>query len=72
MVTVALFVRLEAKPGKEPEVEKFLKGGLPIVEGEPATSSMASSRARQTLFLTLATSSANSAEECVCHQIERP
>jgi len=37
MVTVALFVRLEAKPGKEPEVEKFLKGGLPIVEGEPAT-----------------------------------
>ncbi len=37
MVTVALFVRLDAKPGKEPEVEKFLKGGLPIVEGEPAT-----------------------------------
>jgi quinol monooxygenase YgiN len=37
MVTVALFVRLEAKPGKEPEVEKFLKGGLAIVEGEPAT-----------------------------------
>jgi quinol monooxygenase YgiN len=37
MVTVALFVRLEAKPGKEPEDEKFLKGGLPIVEGEPAT-----------------------------------
>ncbi len=37
MVTMALFVRLEAKPGKEPEVEKFLKGGLAIVEGEPAT-----------------------------------
>jgi len=37
MVKVALFVRLEAKPGKEAEVERFLKDGLPIVEGEPAT-----------------------------------
>jgi quinol monooxygenase YgiN len=37
MVTVALFVRIEAKPGKEAAVEKFLKGGLQIVEGEPAT-----------------------------------
>src|SRR5260370_37981710 len=37
MVNVALFVRLEAKPGKEAEVEAFLKGGLAIVEGEPAT-----------------------------------
>lgn len=37
MVTVALFVELEAKPGKETEVEKFLRGGLAIVEQEPAT-----------------------------------
>jgi quinol monooxygenase YgiN len=37
MVTVALFVRLEAKPGKEAEVERFLRGGLPIVQEEPAT-----------------------------------
>jgi quinol monooxygenase YgiN len=37
MVKVALLVRLEAKPGKEAEVESFLRGGLPIVEGEPAT-----------------------------------
>jgi quinol monooxygenase YgiN len=37
MVKVALFVRLEAKPGKEKEVESFLKGGLPIVMEEPAT-----------------------------------
>ena len=37
MVKVALFVRLEAKPGKEKEVESFLLGGLPIVEEEPAT-----------------------------------
>ncbi len=37
MVRAALFVRLEAKPGKEKDVEMFLKGGLPIVEQEPAT-----------------------------------
>ena len=37
MVTVGLFVRLEAKHGKEAEVEKFLKGGLAIVEEEPDT-----------------------------------
>jgi quinol monooxygenase YgiN len=37
MVTVALYVRLEAKPGKATEVEAFLRGGLAIVEEEPAT-----------------------------------
>ena len=37
MVTVALFVRLEAKPGKEAEVESFLRSGLPLVQAEPAT-----------------------------------
>ena len=37
MVTVALLVRLEAKPGKEAEVESFLKSGLAIVEDEPDT-----------------------------------
>ena len=37
MVKVALFVRLEAKPGKEEEVAEFLRGGLAIVEQEPAT-----------------------------------
>jgi quinol monooxygenase YgiN len=36
-VNVGLFVRLEAKPGKEKDVEQFLNGGLPIVEDEPAT-----------------------------------
>lgn len=34
---VALFVRLEAKPGKEEEVARFLSGALPIAEDEPAT-----------------------------------
>jgi quinol monooxygenase YgiN len=37
MVKVALFVRLEAKPGKEKEVEDFLLDGLPLVQQEPAT-----------------------------------
>jgi quinol monooxygenase YgiN len=30
-------VRLEAKPGKEADVESFLRGGLPVVQEEPAT-----------------------------------
>lgn len=37
MVTVALYVRLEAKPGKEAEVESFLNSGLVLVEEEPET-----------------------------------
>ncbi len=37
MVKVALLVRLEAKPGKEAEVESFLNSGLALVEAEPAT-----------------------------------
>lgn len=37
MVSAALFGRMEAKPGKEKEVEEFLRGGLPIVQEEPAT-----------------------------------
>jgi hypothetical protein len=36
-VHVALWVRLDAKPGKEKEVADFLRGGLAIVQGEPAT-----------------------------------
>jgi quinol monooxygenase YgiN len=36
-VNVALYVLLKAKPGKEAEVAEFLKGGLPLVEAEPAT-----------------------------------
>jgi quinol monooxygenase YgiN len=36
-VTEALFVRLEAKRGKEAEVEEFLRNGLQIVQEEPAT-----------------------------------
>jgi quinol monooxygenase YgiN len=37
MVKTALLVRLEAKPGKEADVEQFLRGGLSVVQQEPAT-----------------------------------
>lgn len=37
MTTVGLYVRLEAKPGREADVANFLKGALPLVEAEPAT-----------------------------------
>ncbi len=37
MVDVGLFVRLESKPGREEEVEDFLRGGLAVVQEEPAT-----------------------------------
>ncbi|MBA3260523.1 MAG: antibiotic biosynthesis monooxygenase [Gemmatimonadales bacterium] len=37
MVTKALLLRLEAKRGKEAEVEQFLNDGLPIVQEEAAT-----------------------------------
>jgi quinol monooxygenase YgiN len=37
MVTVGLLIRLQAKPGQESEVEKFLGSAGPIVEQEPAT-----------------------------------
>ena len=34
---LALWVRLEAKPGKEKEVESLLRAGLSLVEQEPGT-----------------------------------
>ncbi len=37
MVKVALYVRLEAKAGKEEDVVKFLNSGLALVQEEPAT-----------------------------------
>jgi hypothetical protein len=37
MNQVALLVTLQARPGKEAEVEGFLKSALPLVEAEPGT-----------------------------------
>ncbi|HEY7834382.1 MAG TPA: antibiotic biosynthesis monooxygenase [Ktedonobacterales bacterium] len=50
MVAVALLVRLEAKPGKEAEVEQFLRGGQAIVQGEPATTAWFAVRMGPTTF----------------------
>jgi len=37
MSRCALLARLEAKSGKEEEVERFLRGALPLAEAEPGT-----------------------------------
>ena len=37
MVKKSLWVELNAKPGKESEVEAFLKSGLALVDAEPLT-----------------------------------
>ncbi len=37
MVKLALYVRLEAKPGREADVENFLRSGLPLVQAEDGT-----------------------------------
>jgi quinol monooxygenase YgiN len=50
MVTVALLVRLEAKPGKEADVESFLRGGLALVQEEPATTAWFALRLGPTTF----------------------
>ncbi len=50
MVKVALFVKLEAKPGKEADVENFLRGGLSVVQGEPATTAWFAIRMNPSTF----------------------
>jgi quinol monooxygenase YgiN len=50
MVTVALLVRLEAKPGKEDEVENFLRGALPLAEQEPGTTAWFALRIGRSTF----------------------
>jgi quinol monooxygenase YgiN len=39
MTKYALYVPLEAKPGKEKEVAEFLRSALPLVNAEPGTKS---------------------------------
>lgn len=50
MVKVGLLVRLEAKPGKEKDVDAFLRGGLSIVEAEPGTVTWFATRLGPTTF----------------------
>ena len=37
MVSLAIYASMEAKPGKEAEVEAFLRSAVPLVEAEPGT-----------------------------------
>ena len=50
MVKVGLYARLEAKPGKEEEVGKFLAGALPLAENEPATTAWFAIRMSHSTF----------------------
>src|SRR5215216_3281598 len=50
MVKVALYVQLEAKAGKEDEVERFLNSGLALVEEEPETTVWFALRMGQSTF----------------------
>src|SRR5215472_7219678 len=50
MVNLALLVRMEAKPGKEEEVAAFLKGALPLVQAEPATTAWFAIRLTKSTF----------------------
>jgi quinol monooxygenase YgiN len=49
-VHMALAVKLEAKPGKEKEVEAFLKSGLALAQQEPATTAWFALRFGPTTF----------------------
>ncbi len=48
--STALFVRLEAKPGKEAEVARFLVGALPLVQVEVGTTAWFALRFGPTSF----------------------
>jgi quinol monooxygenase YgiN len=50
MVTVGLFVGLEAKPGNEEEVAAFLRGALPLVQQEPQTAAWFALRSAPSRF----------------------
>ncbi|MGZ3745087.1 MAG: putative quinol monooxygenase [Pseudobdellovibrionaceae bacterium] len=50
MVQCALLMRLEAKPGKEGEVEEFLRNGRALVEEEPGTTAWFALRLGQREF----------------------
>jgi quinol monooxygenase YgiN len=50
MVKVGLYVPLEAKPGKETDVEAFLERGRALVEEEPGTTAWFAIRSGPTSF----------------------
>jgi len=50
MVTKGLWVPLEAKPGKEEDVVRFLEGGQALVEEEPDTTAWFAVRLSESKF----------------------
>jgi len=50
MVKVGLLVLLTAKPGKEADVERFLEGGLSMVQEESATTAWFAIRLGKSTF----------------------
>jgi quinol monooxygenase YgiN len=50
MVTVGLYVTLQAKPGKEEEVAAFLRGAVPLVNQEPQTTAWFALRLGESAF----------------------
>jgi quinol monooxygenase YgiN len=50
MVTVGLYVTLQAKPGKEDDVAAFLQGAVPLVNQEPATTAWFALRLGESTF----------------------
>ena len=50
MVKKALLVRLEAKPGKEKELEDFLNSGLSLAQNEPDTINWYAIRINNSIF----------------------
>jgi len=50
VVKTGLWVRLEAKPGKEDDVAKFLSDAQPLAEKEPATKAWFALRLGQATF----------------------
>ena len=50
MSRCALLARLEARPGKEDEVEQFLRSALPLAESEPGTRTWVALRFGPTSF----------------------
>lgn len=50
MVTKGLWVPLEAKPGKEEDVARFLEGGQALVEEEPGTTAWFAVRLTESKF----------------------
>jgi len=50
MVTKGIWVPLEAKPGKEEDVVRFLEGGQALVEEEPGTTAWFAVRLSESKF----------------------